>query len=135
MRIKNYRIISFITAILIFLSGLYFDTNDSSTLLTTSSVEATNSYIIKTAAINPCEQGCTAELLGIRSAGSIQQLSNRLISQKREAKLSLDFLYSDFLCTSEGKFYTNLSEIQIFCPKTDELVTNYIHKSDGKKKI
>lgn len=135
MRIKNYRIISLITAILIFLSGLYFDNNEPNTLLATSSVETANSCITKTATINPCEQGCTPELLGIRSTDSIQQLSNRLIIQKREAKISLDFLYSNFLFTNKGNFFTTLSAIRIFCPKTDELVINYIHESDGKKRI
>ena len=135
MRIKNYRIISFITAILIFLSGLYFDNNESNTLFATSSVETANSCITKAAAINPCEQGCTSELLGIRSAGSVQQLSNRLISQKRETKISLDFLYSNFLFINKGTFFTSLSAIRFFCPKTDELVINYIHESDGKKRI
>ena len=135
MRIKNYRIISFITAIIIFLTGLYFDNNELNTSLATSSVGTTSSCITKTATINPCEQGCTPELLGIRSAGSIQQLSNRLISQQKETKISLDVLDANIPFINKGTFFTNLSAIQIFCPKTDELVINYIHESDGKKRI
>ena len=56
-------------------------------------------------------------------------------SIKREAKASLQYLGSDSFLLEEKLFFVSLmtDENQIIC--TDKLVVNYIHKTDGKKRI
>lgn len=133
MRMKKSRMICIILSILMFFSGMCFEDIKTDALSACAPVLETNACM---AALDAAEMDvtfCTRELLGIQNVIGIRQLKSRYISQKKEAKISFDFLCSDVFSLYEGKFFTSSETIQIQNRCLNELVTNYIHKTDGKK--
>lgn len=102
-----------------------------------ASIEETNSYIMADDATISQARPCTTEMLGVRNNAGIQRLASRFINSKRESKVSHNFLYSNIfsLHEKERKFFISSEAIQFCIQCQNELVINYIHKSDGKKRI
>lgn len=132
---KNQKIVCIFLVIFMFLSGMCFENIKTDSPLAYAPIEKSDSCIdtCKTAVIDV--QACTIEMLGVRSYSGFQHLSNRCMNPKREIKLSFDFLGTNLLSSSEGRFYTSYVTFYSFAQGQKKLVLNYIHKSDGKKRI
>lgn len=124
-----------IFAVILALSGMYFEKNEVHSSLACPSVEKNNSYIKSAHTTITDAQVCTTEMLGVQYTGRVQQLTARLIRPGKTLITLHNFLYSDYLSLPEGKFFTSLEITQIYCGCLDELVINYIHNLDGKKRI
>lgn len=137
MRIKNYKILCFILVIFIVLSGMCIENIEADSSFAYAPMEETNSYIMTDDAVISQAEPCTTEMLGVRNNAGIQRLASQFINQKRESKVSLNFLYSNifFLHEKERRFLISSKAITFCNQCQDELVVNYIHKSDGKKRI
>ena len=134
--LKRYKIICIILAVIVSLSGMCFGNNDEAdSLFAYIPFEKADSYIETVPATIADAQVCTLEMLGVRSISAMQQLAGRYICQKREFKRSLDFLCLNSLSLREEKFFKSSERTHIYSKCLDELVANYIHNSDGKKRI
>lgn len=134
MRIKSSKTICFFLAVLALLSGIYFENikMDSSFVCAPAGVNA--SRFLAYPIINDAK-ACTTEMLEVHSSIGLQQLAGRYISQKREIKAPLDFLCSGFFSLLEERFFTGSKLVRFFHQKPHGLVTSYIHRSDGKKRV
>lgn len=135
MRAKRKNIFCILITLLVFISGMYFEDIKANSVFACTSTETTNSYILDMNSVIKDTQMCTTEMLGIRGNMVIEQFTIRFVNQRRATKLSLDFLCQNIFSLNEGKSYANFEEVSFISGSQDELVTKYIHKSDGKKRI
>lgn len=139
MRKKIYKRCSLLMAMFMLVSGVLFDTvnNDISFInsFTNVSEAASGSSIMFCDAVIQDAEVCTAEMLGINYTSGTQQMVSRYINQRNDGKFSFDIEHSDRFVLSEVKTLTDAEPVQDFCQYPEELVTSYIHKTDGKKRI
>ena len=135
VRKKGIKLICVLIILSIFISGLHFGKFKVDSIFVCAPAETANSYISSVDAIITEGQACTAEMLGIYGSTELGHLTIRFVNQRRDTKMSLNCLYQNIFFLNEGKYYACFEKIQFVSGNQDELVTNYIHKSDGKKRI
>lgn len=135
LRLKKDKIVYIILVLILFLSGVCFENNKADSKFLCSPVECSDSNIKSDIFTNLDIQVCTAEMLGAGRISSVQQFSCSHICKNRELKIFPDYLLLSYLSITEGKFFTSSEITQVYSKCLDELIMNYIHKSDGKKRI
>lgn len=134
VRRKSSQIVCFLLAIFVLTAGVRLENNHrDSSFVYPSGRE--NARIFLHHGIIDEAKACTAEMLDNHNRVGLQRTAYRYMNVKREIKLLLYFLCDASYCISRQKFYAKSEITQFFYPKANELVTNYIHKSDGKKQI
>lgn len=134
MRCKNDKPAGMILAVILCLFGIFFENHDVNVLFSSAAVKANDSHIQSVYPAVSDTQVWTAEMPVLRSTCGIKQSEGRFIGQTRGWNLSLGFwcpdnyllqrrIFSSSECTHDSR------------PCFSELVTNYIHNSDGKKRI
>lgn len=135
MRRKKYKIACFIMAVLTVISGMCLEGGKADSSFEYALPETADSYFVPTDSAFTDAQLCTPEMLGIYSHNAgLGQLTGRFIGSGREVKQISDFLCQNLFSPEEGKFFTGSQRMQFYHPCQDELVANYIQKSDGKKR-
>lgn len=79
--------------------------------------------------------GCTSEMLGIDQDIGRKPCVLKYSDQKRDVKLLLSFLCPALFSLNGGKPYGKSEEILLIYDSQEELLADYIHRSDGKKKV
>lgn len=79
--------------------------------------------------------GCTSEMLGIHQDIGRKPCVLKYFDQKRDAKLLPSFLCPALFSLNGGKSYGKSEETSLIYDSQEELLADYIHKSDGKKKV
>ena len=139
MQRAKIRLINLILTIIVSLFGMNFECRDIDSSFARVGMEV--SCEVSDSSLKPIRtkiadaQVCTAEMSGVRSTGSIRQYTGRFGSQKRELKLFPDFLYSNLLSLQAYHFDSGSRTTPLPGRGLEELVTIYIHNSDGKKRI
>lgn len=124
MRTKNYKILCMFVIILCFLLGGYLECSRDDTSYSHAFNQKENSYLMASETTNVQTPFCTVEMLGN---------SGNTLEHQDECEMTHGFFYlhnfpqlaSKNIVVSETILYSG--QIQ------EELVTNYIHNSDGKK--
>ncbi len=137
MRMKNYRIISLLLVIFVALSGMCFEDTKADSYFAYVSMEDNSFNFISDETEISDTHPCTSEMLGVRNNAGIQRLASQYLNQKRQNRISYNFLFLDIFSLSERikKFFISSEATQVYNQCQEELVANYIHKSDGKKRI
>lgn len=135
MQMKKEKLISFVLVIFVFLSGMCFENVKTDSFYVYVSSDTTDACIMSCEAAIIDTEHCTTEMLGVRNGVGLQKLTGRFISQKRDGRLSQEFLYLDIFSLFEGKLFASSEKIHFLNQYQEEFVLNYIHKSDGKKRI
>ncbi|MBQ4531442.1 MAG: hypothetical protein IJA36_12675 [Lachnospiraceae bacterium] len=135
MHIRKKKLVCFMLMIFVFLSGMYFENVKTDFSVVCASNETTNSYIMSYDAVIMEAEHCTTEMMGIRNSIGIKQFVSRYITHKRDSRNPLDFLCSNSFCLSEGRSFTRFETTCFLNQYQEEFVLNYIHKSDGKKRV
>ena len=78
---------------------------------------------------------CTTEMLGVRENTNLGQMTLRFSNQRRDSKTLLDVLCPNIFFQNKGKLYPGFEKIALVSKNQEKLITNYIHNSDGKKRI
>lgn len=125
--------VSFILALLVFLNGMCFGGVRTDLAFTPTPVEKPDSYIGSVDVNIEDEQLCTTEMLGVRNDVGVQSLTVRN-TNAREIKQAPHFLCVDAFSLEQEKCVSSSQAVQVCSPCRDELVVDFIHKSDGKKK-
>lgn len=131
---KSSQIVCFLLAIFVLTAGIRFENNHADSSFVYPSGWETASILLCHGVIDEAK-ACTAEMLENHNNVGLQRTACRYIRPKREIRQLFYFLYDDSDCILQQKFYVKSEVKQFSCPKTNEIVTNYIHKSDGKKQI
>ena len=132
---KRNELLYVIIILLVFISGMFFEDFKVDSGFVYAATETTNSYMSSVNPVVTDTNACTTEMLGTHKSMGQGQLTTRCTYQRRNSKLSRDYLLLIIIFLYEGKSYANCEEIQFVSKITDNLVVNYIHKSDGKKRI
>ena len=134
MRTGKRRMVCLILSMILFLSGVYFEQLKTDAFLVDSSIGRETSGIRSCQTLINDENICTVKML--RDGNGIRpQQSGRYSTPKRELRSSLNLLHLNSSFLAEGNNPANSVLIQFSDQKPIALVTNYIHKSDGKKRI
>lgn len=135
MQSRKQKAMCILLAIVIVLSGMCFESSKADASFLYAPAEASDSTVRPVDATIREAQLCTTETLGIRDNADIQQFAGRVNSQKRETSDSLALLYFNILSSAAGKFYAGSEMMRSGQQYRNELVANYIHRSDGKKRV
>ena len=135
MRRKSTNWISIIIAFVLLLTGLYFDNSKIHSMFVCIPFETSDFQNVAEELIIADTQPCTAEMLGVRGHASTNLIAYRLSNQKRDIKGSLNFLCQNIDFSNRRKSYSSSQKIQMVSKIQEEFITNYIHNSDGKKRI
>ena len=135
MRIQKNKLICLMLILLVFFSGMYFETFEIHSSFSCTREAENSAESLSYAVVLTEGQMCTTEMLEAHRGVGFQQLVYRFVNQKREAKYILSFLCSDVFSLSEEEFFKSSGYIQCIQDTQEELVTRYIQKTDGKKRM
>lgn len=136
MQNKRKRLLCIIFTLFIFVYGMYFEElREVMSFPKAFAADAASFVITDNINENMEPQMCTAQMLGSYGKKSDDKTTFQIADQNRDMRISLDFLCRDIFSIKEGKVYSDLEELQPILEKQDKHVANYIHKSDGKKRI
>ena len=128
------KIICFVLIISLSLAGLYVDTIAAASLFVCDFTGKTASCLRSCHADNSDSNVCTEAMLNECSGMELEPLG-KYPDRDRETGDSLNLLYSILGFLFQGKSFPLQKTIQFFCLSQNELLTDYIHQSDGKKRI
>lgn len=132
---RTRRGICFLLVMAMCLLGIYSKNRQADFFLAYASAQQTPCSILSRAFVMKDTEPCTAEMLGIRSDTQTRQTAGRPTGQKRDIRISLDSLCPELFSLKKKSFLAS-SEIIQFCRSCQkELLTDYIHELDGKKRI
>lgn len=134
MRNKRQKWICVLITLFVFLAGMCFEDIQAGSEFICAPALAEASFISAADTFITDAQACTAEMLGIRGNTRLEQSTIRFANRGRDTKISLDFLWQTLFSINEEQSDTGFEGIQFACRFRNELVINYIHKSDGKKR-
>lgn len=136
MQNKRNKLLCIIFTLFIFVYGMYFEELREDMVLCNTFVQKSESCVITDNLNENMEpQMCTVQMLSTRERKGVEKMTPQDTIQRRDMRVSLDFLCQNLFSLKEGKVYSNLEELQSILEKQEKHVTNYIHKSDGKKRI
>ena len=101
MRMKNYRIISLLLVIFVVLSGMCFEDTTADSYFAYASMENSNFNFISNETEISDTHPCTSEMLGMRNNAGIQRLASQFLNQKRQNRISFNFLFFNIFSLSE----------------------------------
>ena len=122
-------------AMIVFLSGFFIESVPEDNSFAFATIEKKNSCIQSAYMPTIEAQICTSEMLGVQNTSYIQQLTTRCIVLKWGLRTSLSSLCPDTFQLQKSKFFMGLETSTVCSWYVDELIINYIHSSDGKKRI
>lgn len=136
MQNNRKRLLCIIFTLFIFVYGMYFEELREVMSFPKVFAADTASFVITDNINENMEpQMCTSQMLGVYGKKNDEKITFQTTDQDRDMRISLDFLCQDIFSIKEGKVYSDLEELWPILEKQDKHVTNYIHKSDGKKRI
>lgn len=119
--------------ILIFLLGICGDTFKTDSLFAFGFAEEEDAITQKaTSAMEPTL--CTTDMIRGNNTNFVQRLNGRYIGQKKDVKISIDFLGLNIYLPEPGKDVDAYEPALLSFVGTDETMVNYVHKADGKKR-
>ena len=124
-----------IIALLIVVAGMYFEDGKVDSISSCAFSEEPNCYISESDSVITKEDVDITRTLGVREYVEASLRTNGLTNQSRAMKVSLFYKDINVFSSNEGKYYASLEEVQLIFDRGDEFAINYIHKSDGKKRI
>lgn len=132
-RIK--KLICALIPFLLLVSGVCFEEVKADSMFPYSFSEGESSSISYGNKTFSEEQACTAEMLGIRGTAGLGRSHIQLMVQRRDESASPDFLCRKISIPTEGKSYISSDGIQFISEFSEKHIVNYLHRSDGKKRI
>lgn len=135
MQYKRKNLFCMFMVLILFISGICFKDCSIDDFFAYTVSNETSSQLSNVEAVICDAQLCTTQMLGIRSDIVGGQQTLRYGTQGKSAKLLLDDLSEDIISKKTGNSFSFVGEVNLFYARQSNLVTVYIHKSDGKKRI
>lgn len=135
MRQRSNKFLCIILSILVFLSGIYFAKSEAVAPSLQNPQEETS------VSMNPVHlkaadaQVCTPDMLRVQISRKLQPSNTRNLGLKKASRFFLAFLCLLCLSLLERQFFLRSGITQLTSQCFNERITNYIHNSDGKKRI
>lgn len=134
MHYRTKRWICLLLSLCLLISGVYFESRKVYDLAYAAVAKAEErsrlvpSTLVKT-------DGCTAEMLGIRENAGVEHLPERAAEQRRGVESAFQLLCQDSYSPFGVRSDTGLKFRRLVLGKQSRLLTNYMHRTDGKKRI
>lgn len=135
MQRRYDKFLCIILSILVFLSGICFARSEAVTPSLQNPQEKTNVSINSVHLKAADAQVCTPDMLRVQMCRKLQPASSRNPSFKKASRFFFAFLCLPCLSLLEGQFFFRSGITQLNSQCFNERITNYIHNSDGKKRI
>ena len=132
---KRNKQISVFIILFLFVLGMCFDTFKAHSDFWYVSGDENGSRIASAAPGFADTHICTAGMLGARGDRGSEQITFRFSLLRRDTGKKPDFLSTNIICLYEKSFFLGFEVTQSLSGIQDELITSYIHNSDGKKRI
>lgn len=131
---KNKQWIINLIVLVILLSGMCFDEVRADSVFTYPEASVITYHEAADEVISDVDMQVT-EILCTRNTVSSSQIAAQIINSRKETKLSMVFLCVAILSLLLSNFYTTESVVQFPELGTRTVVLNYIHNTDGKKRM
>ncbi len=149
MRNRKHKWISGLLILAMLISGICFGERKADPVLACAPAQTADSRIaaadnvsgqtvaciLPVKSIPADEQLYTEETSGFRINAGLGRSPFRPAGQRREAGISLGFLCQNFFSLRKGGSYTDFDRVCSAGISGEESVANYLHRSDGKKRI
>ena len=128
MHNKKQKLIWVLVMLVVLVSGMCFDEFKADSVFVREATQTANAVVTDA-------QDCATELPGICQNIGFGRTTVRFVNQRRDTKIFRDLLCQNIYSSNEENSYTSSDAIMRISKSPDELVTNYIHESYGKKRI
>lgn len=128
-------LISFIMILSILISGMCFDYSKADSSLDYASSKTSVTYISSSSTNVSDSEICTTEMLGIHNISYVRPIINRSIGLRKDIKASFEFLCTKTPSHLNSNFLMTAGIMQFPRLCFQAVVSNYIHNTDGKKRI
>lgn len=135
VRTKFHRFAGLLLALVMMISGICGDAVRADAAFMRAPENTKTSCIEASRAVLTEVECCTAEMLGVRRSTELRAAALRHVNQRRGIGLSSGFLCQKFFTLRHGVFRTGLENAVSVSKYPYGLIADYIHKSDGKKRI
>lgn len=135
MRIKSHRLLCFLLVITVSLSGMCFINDRTDSLPACAPVQTIYAHILPMQTSLSDESMCTIEMLEVQDHVGVLRTAEQSYHQCREDGVSLDILCPELFVLGSRIFLIGSELIQFYIQYPNKSIINYIHQSDGKKRI
>ncbi len=137
MRTKFHKLAGLILALVMMLSGIFGEALkvDAAFMCISEHSQESESCLRTSCAVLTGARSCTSEMMGIRRNADFGAVILRHANQRRGSGVSFGFLCQDSFFLKCRNSHVGLEDACVVSGCPYELVTEYIHKSDGKKRI
>ena len=135
MRIKSHRLLCFLLVITVSLSGMCFINDRTDSLPACAPVQTIYAHILPMQTSLSDESMCTIEMLEVQDHVGVLRTAEQSYHQCREDGVSLDILCPELFVLGLRIFLIGSELIQFYIQYPNKSIINYIHQSDGKKRI
>lgn len=133
MRRKWHNWKCLLLAVFVLCTGLYVETAKAVSAYECAPVTASDAYLLVADYTYDEAQLCTAETVGTHSQDHCQALQSSVNYSKRVAKVTFEFLCLSCILLQKGNVSIYQDKVESKISYCQELIANYIHKSDGEK--
>ena len=130
---RNKQWICYFIALFILLSGMCLETLNTDTVL--FSVQQKESTFIQIYNPHPSFEARAEELSRTTYSSTIQRISNPTQQIRRNLRVVYELLYIVDAVSSSDEFYITENALSLMKRGCSSVVVNYIHNTDGKKRI
>lgn len=135
MKRKNQKIIYFALILFLIVTGMYFDNDRIHFCFADGSLQAANACLEVPDDIYFSETACTLEMLSQQRTTIQKPVSGQSCNQKREIRISFDVLPQDIYRAEQKNHVLDSGALQLSEQLPKERIMNYIHNTDGKKRL
>lgn len=135
MQVRREKKWCLLIGIMLIISGLYFEDCKISAPLTDFSACKDFSYLTTVTTDIHDTDVCTSELLNVRGMLEGHQLAIQSTKHRKDARTSPYYLYQNTFSIRAGSSCSNSVREILLSDTQSNLITKYIHKSDGKKRL
>lgn len=135
MKRKNQKILYFALILFLIVTGMYFDNDRIHFCFPDGSLHETNAYLEVPDDVCFSETACTTEMLFQQRTTIQKPVSGQTCNQKREIRISLEVLQQDIYHADQENLVLVSGVLDLSDQFPKERITNYIHKTDGKKRL
>lgn len=138
MRNRYKRLMCFFLIIVTFLSGICFENRRADVIFVYAQeapLTVSEAYLASESLLAPDAQMCTSEMLEGNGTLGIIGAEGRILKGKSDIRMVFSFLCPNSFPLKFSNLFTGKSGIDTFLNSRTILVTNYIHESDGKKRL
>ncbi|MGN0324724.1 MAG: hypothetical protein ACI4DW_00330 [Lachnospiraceae bacterium] len=135
MKRKNQKIIYFALILFFLVTGMYFDNDRIPVCFADGSLQTAGACLEVPDDVYLSETACTIEMLSQQRATIQKPVSGQSCNQKREIRISFDVLSQDIYRAEQKNHVLDSGVLQLSEQLPKERIMNYIHKTDGKKRL